>query len=155
MAVVTAISMASYLVFVSNQNLSVARALAWNSAIPVAEAGLEEALTQIHYNGNTNLSANGWKLATDGFYHKTRYVTTNSYCDIAINPVDPPVIYSTGCVPAPLTPSAQLGLILGQLASPTPAPGAYIKRRIRVKTTGGGSAHGAVIARGAVYLSGN
>src|SRR6266404_4339771 len=47
-AAITAISLASYLAFVSNQNLSVARAFAWNCAIPVAEAGLEEALTQIH-----------------------------------------------------------------------------------------------------------
>src|SRR6266404_1444217 len=138
-AAITAISLASYLAFVSNQNLSVARAFAWNCAIPVAEAGLEEALTQIHYNGNTNLSANGWTFGTDGFYHKTRSVTADSYCDIAINPTDPPVIYSTGNVVLPLTPASQLGLIFAQLVSPTPAPAACLRRRIRVKTSGSGS----------------
>ena len=155
-AALIAISLASYLAFVSNQNLSVARSLAWNCAIPVAEAGLEEALTQIHYNGHTNLSINGWTLDIDGFYHKTRSVTTDSYCEIAILPVDPPVIYSTGYVPAPLTPCSRLGLILGQLVSPTPAPAAYLRRRIRVKTSGGGSSAGAaVISKGPIYLSGN
>ena len=155
-AAVTAISLASYLAFVSNQSLSVARSFGWNCAIPVAEAGLEEALTQIHYNGNTNLAANGWIKDTDGFYHKTRCVTTDSYCEIAINPVDPPVIFSTGYVPAPMTASSQLGLILGQLVSPTPAPAAYLRRRIRVKTSGGGSATGAaVMSKGPIYLSGN
>src|SRR5712671_5027531 len=112
-AAVITISLASYLSFVSNQNLSVARSLAWNDALPVSEAGLEEALAQIHYNGYTNLSANGWTLGTDGLYHKTRSVTADGYCDVAIKPVNPPIIYSTGSVPAPLTPSSQLGLILG------------------------------------------
>jgi hypothetical protein len=154
-AAIIIISLASYLGFVANQNLSVARSLAWNNSLPVSEAGLEEALTQIHYNGYTNLSANGWTLATDGFYHKTRSIPTGGYCDVAINPVNPPVIYSTGYVPAPMTPSSQLGLILAQVVSRTPAP-ASLKRRIRLKTAGGGSGAGAaVISKGAIYLSGN
>ena len=38
--------MASYLSVIKGQNFSVARAQAWNSAIVVAEAGVEEALAQ-------------------------------------------------------------------------------------------------------------
>src|SRR2546430_5246073 len=126
-ATIVGISLASYFSFVSHQNLSVARSLAWNGTVPVMEAGVEEALTQIYYNGFTNLSANSWTLAGDGLYHKTRSFGGGTYCEIAIQPVDPPVIYSTGYTPAPLTPSSQLGMVLGVITAPAPTP--CVKRR--------------------------
>jgi len=44
-AFVICIALTTYLYLVSNQNRSVMRSLAWNSSIPVVEAGVEEALT--------------------------------------------------------------------------------------------------------------
>src|SRR5205814_1907970 len=152
-ATIIGISLASYLSFVSNQNLSVARSLAWNGTVPVMEAGVEEALTQIYYNGVTNLSANSWTLAGDGLYHKTRSVASGTYCEIAIKPVNPPVIYSTGYTPAPLSPSTQLGMVLGVITAPAPNP--CVKRRVRVTTVGISAVGAAVISKGPIYLSGN
>ena len=68
------------------------------------EAGIEEALTQIHYHGITNLTANGWTVGSDGRYHKTRSIGDDgTYYQVAIEPVNPPVIISQGFVPAPLS----------------------------------------------------
>ena len=152
-ATIIGIALASYFSFVSQQNLSVARSLAWNGTVPVMEAGVEEALTQIHYNGFTNLSANSWTLAGDGLYHKTRPVAGGTYCEIAIQPVDPPVIYSTGYTPSPLAPSSQIGMVLGAITAPTPNP--YVKRRVRVTTTTDTLTHGAMVAKGTIDFSGN
>ena len=152
-ATIVGISLASYFSFVSHQNLSVARSLAWNGTVPVMESGVEEALTQIHYNGYTNLSANSWTLGGDGLYHKIRSVAGGTYCEIAIQPVDPPVIYSTGYTPAPLAPSSQLGMVLGAITAPTPNP--YVKRRVRVTTQVDTLTHGAMVAKGSIDFSGN
>src|SRR5215475_2552130 len=80
-----------------------ARSASWNSAMPVAEAGIEEALTQINY-GTTNSATNGWRL-TNGYYLKTQtnpFSGGNSYYSVAITATNPPVITSVGYVLAPL-----------------------------------------------------
>src|SRR5579885_1950780 len=70
-------SLAAYLIMISNERQSVTRSQAWNSCVPVMEAGVEEAMTQIHQCGYSNLSTNSWTLGSDGMYHKTRQVGTN------------------------------------------------------------------------------
>src|SRR5213596_2592273 len=99
-ASVIGITLASYLTFVANQSRSTVRSLSWNSCVPVMEAGVEEALTHINYQGPNNLGTNGWVLGADNLYHKTRWFG-DSYCDVSIQPVDPPVIISAGYVPGP------------------------------------------------------
>src|SRR5437667_671628 len=153
-AAVIGTALGSYLTLISNQNQSVFRSMTWNEAIPVAEAGIEEALTQIHYYSTTNFSAN-WTWGLDGCYHKKRSVGTDgAYYDVAVKLVEPPVITSTAYVRTPLTPSSAFGMILGTVnSSRTSSP--YVKRRIHVNTAGG-SAHGAaVVSKGPIYLSGN
>jgi hypothetical protein len=152
-AAIIGTALGSYLTLTSNQNQSVFRSMTWNEAIPVSEAGIEEALTQIQYYGITNFSANGWTWGLDGCYHKRRDVGS-SYYDVAIWPVDPPVITSTAYVRTPLTPSSAFGMILGTVNSGgTSNP--YVKRRVQV-TTAGGTAHGAaVISKSTINLSGN
>ena len=59
-AFVICIALTTYLYLVSNQNRSVMRSMAWNSSIPVVEAGVEEALTQLNYTAVVNMAANGW-----------------------------------------------------------------------------------------------
>ena len=44
----------SYLSLIQNQHLSVARAQAWNSALVVAEAGIEEAMAHLNSGVTTN-----------------------------------------------------------------------------------------------------
>src|SRR6266496_4063063 len=101
-AIVIGISLASYLTLVGHQHRSTMRSLAWNTCMPVLEAGIEEALTQVRYQGTSKLTANGWTMGSDGFYHKTRSIGDDgSYYQVAIEPINPPVIVSVGFVPAP------------------------------------------------------
>jgi hypothetical protein len=175
-ALVIGITLASYLTLVSNQNVSTMRSLAWNSTVPVLESGVEEALTHIHdrlYNhvgtDITDLSGNGWTQGVDGWYHKTRSIGNANNYEVAIQPVNPPVIVSVGYVPAPLTPSAQLGMILGGLLPPLPVLNppssptgdantrsiSYVSRRIRVNTKGLPRYDKAMAADGQIDLKGN
>src|SRR6266446_4466982 len=110
--------MGSYLSMIKTQHFSVARARAWNSAIVVAEAGVEEALAQLN---DTNLiklgletaqgfNANKWQPAdaTHTGYWKTNILTdgvrTNGFYDVTIDPSDPanPLITSIGNVDGPI-----------------------------------------------------
>ena len=154
-AAVIGIALSSYLSLAANQHQSVFRSMTWNEGVAVSEAGIEEALTQIHYNGITNFSANHWTWGLDGCYHKQQSVGENgAYYDVAVSLADPPVITSTAYVLAPLTPSSAFGMILGVTTSGGTSKN-YAKRRIQVTTTGG-TAHGAaVVSKGPIYLSGN
>src|SRR5947209_693788 len=127
---VIGIALVSYLTLVANQNRRTYRSQTWNTCIPVLEAGIEEALTQIKYAGIDNLGANQWSFnASDQLYHKTRPINNDgSYYDVAIQPIDPrgqpngPVIFSTGYVLAPAgtgTPmggETAFGMILGTVS---------------------------------------
>ncbi len=95
--VVIGFTLASYLVLVSSQNRSVMRSLAWNSAIPVLEAGVEEALTQLRHREVSELHSNGW-TPVNGRYAKELRID-DSYCHVAIEVSGPtPVICSTAYV---------------------------------------------------------
>src|SRR5437868_9900189 len=98
----------SYLGMVKTQHFSVARAQSWNSAIVVAEAGVEEAMAHLNSSGVTtnNLAINSWVSLGGGIYSKTNSLGTSSYVTyIKIAPAvtNPyPVIVSTGNVAAPI-----------------------------------------------------
>src|SRR6185436_12198943 len=54
-------ALASYLVLVRVQNASVMHSQSWNSAIPISEAGIEEALAHINDSQiGTNFAVDGW-----------------------------------------------------------------------------------------------
>src|SRR5437016_10680106 len=110
---VVGIALVSYLTLVANQNRSTYHSLTWNTCIPVLEAGVDEALTQIHYAGGNvaNLGANQWTYnPADGQYHKKRTNIFNegSYYEVGIQPIDPRgepygrVIVSTGYAVGPV-----------------------------------------------------
>src|ERR1041385_675666 len=113
--------MASYLSMVKTQNFSVARAQAWNQALVVAEAGVEEAMS--HLNDTNTLKVgyapvNKWiKLDSTHYWKSNGFPTTFVDASGRTNPVskgyyntwivttDPkhPVILSTGFVAGPLS----------------------------------------------------
>ncbi|TAK99166.1 MAG: hypothetical protein EPO07_11110 [Verrucomicrobia bacterium] len=98
--------MGSYLYLVKTQNLSVNRAQAWNRALVVAEAGVEEAMA--HINSGTakanSWGVNGWTDKGSGLFQKTStfgdssYTVTISQPNVAVDPV----ITSVASVPAPM-----------------------------------------------------
>src|SRR6185369_11381964 len=107
---VIGIALVSYLTLVANQNRTTYHSQSWNACIPVLEAGIEEALTQLNFNngeGLNNATAHNW-IATNGVYNKSRVVDTNigSHFEVTIDPnlagtPPAPVITSLGYVPAP------------------------------------------------------
>jgi len=162
---VIGISLVSYLTLVANQSRSSFRSLTWNTCVPVMEAGIEEALTQLHYSGLTNLLSNDWTFGIDGLYHKRRYIGAGgSYYEVTIRPIDPPVIVSTGYAAAPANTgkpmggSTAFGMMLGAVsgAISPPAP-TMVNRMARVSTkkrtsAGGLAAKGAIQFEGGGYL---
>src|SRR5678815_1481676 len=71
MTTLIGLMLAAYLTLVGSQNKFTQRSQVWNNAIPVCEAGVEEALTHINYNGTSDFGMNGWRLV-NGFYVKNR-----------------------------------------------------------------------------------
>lgn len=129
-------SLASVLRLAANQHRSVARSRAWNLAIPVAEAGIEEALAQIARNTNiAGMSVNGW-YEEGGAFVKTRYLGENRF-ETRIIPSDPPVIESSGFAKIPYR------------------DGPMLERRVRVTTTNTTIYSKAMAAEGRIDLNGN
>jgi len=134
--------MASYLCMVNTQNLSVCRARAWNTALVVAEAGVEEAMAHLNNQGSTNnLAVNSWVNLGGGNYGKTNFLGA-SYSAVTIK-VSPavtdacPVIVAAAYVPGPIS---------------TPA----LTRTVQIKTRakGGSGLPGAMIVSTTVDFKG-
>src|SRR6266496_3063250 len=159
---VIGIALVSYLTLVANQNRPTYHSLSWNTCIPALEAGIDEALTQIHFVGIANLGANQWTYnAADGQYHKIRTVDSDgSYFDVGIQPIDPPVIVSTGYVLAPgntgtpMGGQTAFGMILGGVTGSVSPTSNYLSRTVRVTTLKQGSGRGGLNARGRIVFSG-
>ena len=111
------ITLGSYLQLVANQNLSVTRSMAWNSAISVAEGGIEEAMAHVNHNG-TNRAVDGWTdtgiiihtpmVGTNltipaNYVSRERVVGDNKYVVYVTRDMDPPIIYAEGYVAHPQT----------------------------------------------------
>lgn len=133
--VVIGLALGAYLELVRNQNLSTLRSQQWNLAIPVAEAGIEEALTHLYYNP-TNRATNGWILSS-GVYVKERALGDSKYIT-SISDTTPPEIISKAYVRVPLGSD-------------------YIDppRTIRVTTTNDALFAKGMVAKGQIDLSGN
>src|SRR5690349_19157458 len=53
--------LAAYLSMTANQQNMTQRSQVWNNAIPMCEAGVEEAMAHInHFNTTSNFGINGW-----------------------------------------------------------------------------------------------
>lgn len=101
------VTLASYLMLVRNQSMAVSRSQAWNTALTLAEAGVEEALAQMNHSGGL-LSAvprgNGWVLS-GGAYRcdpAERQMAGGRYAAVYTASLSP-TIYSTGYVTVPMT----------------------------------------------------
>src|SRR3989454_1102299 len=160
---VIGISLVSYLTLVANQNRSTFHSLTWSTCVPVMEAGIEEALTQLHYNSITNLLFNHWTFGIDGLYHKRRYVGADgSYYETTIQPVDPPVIVSTRYAAAPadtgksMGGSSAFGMILGTVGgSISPSAPAMVNRKVRVTAKRQSAGAGGLMAKDLIQFEGS
>jgi hypothetical protein len=129
------LTLASYLTLTSSQNVNTSRGQSWNLAIPVAEAGIEEALTQLYYNGVTNLAANNWTYSGSQ-YTKRRSLDGTNYYNVQISTNANPTIIAQGFVRLPMGTN-------------------QISRRVQVTTVSDAMFAMAMLAKGKIDLSGN
>src|SRR5262245_1618444 len=140
MCALIGIVIASFLSLTATRNRTTLRSQAWNSAIPVLETGIEEALTHLHddkapdENGWVGVSVNGQTV-----YQKRRDLAPSvGYCIVSISNINTsPVIYSRGFVPAPLGNGFITRLVRVTTAVTGPMPNALLARR-RISFNGGG-----------------
>jgi type II secretory pathway pseudopilin PulG len=146
------IVLASYLTLVRNQNYLTMRSQAWNSAITVIEAGLEEALTHLDRHGTTNLLTDGWTLS-GGLYTMTRSID-DTYYVVTISSDLNPTIVSSGYVPLPSYASVNQNsvfAVVGAVNTDTP----YANRAVRVTTRRNGTFTKAMVAKLTIDMNGN
>ncbi len=131
------ILMGSYLVMVQTQHFSVTRARAWNNAIVVAEAGVEDAMAHINCTntiGGKWSPQSGWQYTLgSGTYWKT-----NAYLGYYVQFQVPPAV--TNLYPV----ITAISYVPGPIGTPK------ISRTIRVKTA---PIETAIFAAGAMVVS--
>src|SRR5215510_13098035 len=94
--------LAGYLTLVGEQNKATMRSLAWNSAIPIAESGIEEALTQLHANTTNLVANNNWALVNGKYFIKWTTYGSDWFLAGYLTNI-PPVLVSQGFVRLPLS----------------------------------------------------
>ena len=153
---VIGISLGSYLALVSSQNVSVMRSLAWNSAVPAMEAGVEEALTQLAQHGITNhyFAGNGWALKSDGWYQKSVNLGEGVAYVARIQPVEPPFIVVTGVTPSPRG-DGVINSSESSILAAAQDGGNFVRRSVRVGTRRDPLFAKGMVAKGTIDLLGN
>ena len=130
---VLGLGLAGYLSLSRWQHVAIVRSQAWNAAMGLAEAGVEEALAQLNpsallFTTNIDRGANGWSLLSDGMYHAPRRTLPDGCYDVAMTAETYPRIYATGYVTIPTL-------------------SATIVRAVTATTTNGSVFRGAMAAR--------
>ena len=72
---------------VNSQNQSVVRSQMWNVAIPLAEAGIEEAMAHLNNQNESSYAVNGWKQDGNNYSRPPRTIGENFY-EVHINLAD-------------------------------------------------------------------
>lgn len=74
------------LMMANQTNRESARSQAWNTSLPAAEAGIEEALTHLNIHGATNLAVDGWQAVSGTtMYYLQRGVGDQTYLSVISN----------------------------------------------------------------------
>lgn len=129
-AALVGLVLAAYLTLSKTQHGFNTRTETWHSALPIAEAGVEEALTHLNDSVNTNLADNGWTYS-GGAYTKKRNMGGGFYgVRLTVSNLTATII-STGYLAAPITVASSGGAFVA--AAGTPISGTnYITRTVRV-----------------------
>jgi hypothetical protein len=154
----------AYLSLVKTQNFSTARSQAWNSAIPVIEAGVEDALTHLNINGtNNNMVCDGWQQAGNLYWIRRfinpahhpegYYVVTISNFFIGVNNTQP-VIDSRAFMNAPSFAAANPDWMLAVVAGGETVSRSYLARAVRVNAKPIGLFMKGMVAKGNLSFGG-
>ena len=104
--VIIGLGFASYLTLVQSQHRLVSQSQAWNTALTLAEAGIEEAMAQINVGFGTNYvpsTTTNWGAPSGGIFGPRSNTLTNggSYSAIIIQGSPGPTIIATGYAVVP------------------------------------------------------
>jgi Tfp pilus assembly protein PilX len=119
---------------VTQEHRMLTKSTTWNSALPLAEAGVEEAMSHLRQVGVGPRSVNGWTLTSVTNVYLTRTNSQGAF-KVLVSGASPPIITSTGMVW-----SAR--------------DSKYIQRRIRANTKGVSYFMNAISAKKKIDLSG-
>ncbi len=151
--------LAAYLSLLCSQNSATMRSQAWNAAIPVIEAGVEDALTHINTHGATNLYCDNWSQS-GGLYWMQRWLGSNYYIVTISNYVtgatnNAPVIDSRGYVSAPILVASSEGPLLADAGVSSSSAPAFLGRGVRATTGANALFSKGLVAKGTINLNGN
>src|SRR5688500_18458134 len=132
--VILGTALGSYLKLVQYQNSAVVRSQVWNSAMPLCEAGIEEALTHLNMIGDGDRACNGWERQGDQFY-MNRTIGTARY-EVWINSSNQPTVTAIGYATDSISQS-------------------QVNRTVLVNTTKYGSGMRGIIAKNGIRMNGN
>lgn len=160
--VITAIlglTLFAYLSLVQFQNRTNARSQVWNSAMPVVEAGLEEAFAHLNNRGLTNgpLDGDGW-VESGGAYTMNRKLGDNFYSVTISNYVagttNRPIIVSKGYVVRPAAIASRQGPFLAAAVA-IDTTFEYLARGVRVHTVRSALFDKGLVAKDKIDMNGN
>jgi len=134
-AAVTGLALLSYLSLTNSQNVMTVRSEAWNSAMPIVEAGIEEAIAHLTASP-TNWATHGWKGTTFDCQLERSLGEEYGRYVITITNRMAPVIITRGYVRAPLSSN-------------------YISRTVRVDLVTHPESGPGLGAKGTIDLNGN
>lgn len=129
------LALVSYLGLALAEQRSSMRAQSWNAAMPIVEAGIEEALAHLNankYPGYENLACGGWTRSGTNFLRERTFA--NGRYVVTISDAKNPVVASRGFAPIPLSTN-------------------FLSRTVLVTTTN--SINGGLQLRDSVNLNGN
>ncbi len=158
-AAVVGFILVAYLNLVRAQHMATMRSQAWNVAVPVIEAGIEDALAHLNAHAGSSLACDGWHSA-GSYYWLYRHVGDHFYIVTISNyfvgiTTNAPVIESRGYVSMPtLVASASSGPLLASTTMAMTYKN-YLGRGVRVRTRQDALFAKGLVARDTIDMNGN
>jgi hypothetical protein len=147
-------SVAGYLTVVSQQNYLSVRSQAWNMAIAVAEAGVEEGLEHLNANYPSTLATQGWQ-ANGAIYTYTNSVGGNIYMVTIDASTSKPKVRAKAIVNTPRLAQARPNYFLGAIGVGGSGGSATVSRAIEVTCYRARPFAFALVAKDKVKANGN
>lgn len=154
---IVGLMLVAYLQMVKSQNYNTTRSQAWNSAVPVIEAGIEDALTQLNVHAD-NINCEGWN-SSGGVYWMRREVPEGYYIVTIAGWVpnvvaNRPVIESRGFVTMPYLISGTGPTLPGPFLANATQP-THLGRGVRVVAGTARIFTKGLVANGTIDINGN
>jgi hypothetical protein len=152
---ILAVSIGGYLTYTEQQTFLGARAQAWNMAMAVSEAGIEEGLQQLN-NNHQNLGVDGW-AGNGSVYSIKRAMGDGNYYIVSIDYANTlfPTITARSSVNALNYAQNSPSVMFATVGLETTRASRNLSRAVRVKTTKGGLFLGALVAKHQIDMNGN